>query len=37
MAVPPPFPAVSAPPRPQYRSKKESVLEALRSAIVSGQ
>lgn len=32
----PPIP-IMAPPRPLFRSKKESVLEALRGAIISGQ
>ena len=37
MAVPPTLPHPFAPQRPLYRSKKESVLDALRSAIVGGQ
>jgi DNA-binding GntR family transcriptional regulator len=35
-ATPPPLPLL-APPRPLFRSKKESVLDALRGAIISGQ
>ena len=37
MAVPPTLPHPFAPQRPLYRSKKESVLDARRSAIVGGQ
>lgn len=37
MAVTPPPVPLLAPPRPLFRSKKESVLDALRNAIVSGQ
>jgi DNA-binding GntR family transcriptional regulator len=37
MATTPPPLSLLAPPRPQFRSKKESVLDALRGAIISGQ
>jgi len=37
MAATPPPVRFLAPPRPLFRSKKESVLDAIRSAIVSGQ
>lgn len=37
MAVPPPPAPTLLPPRPLFRSKKESVLDAIRSGIINGQ